>query len=99
MGLFDKFFGTRSQRELKRIQPLVDKVLALEESYKKLTDEELKAKTPAFQARLSQGETLDDLLPEAFAPFGRRRPVCWACAPTPCRSSAALPCIRVVSRK
>ena len=67
MGLFDKLFGTRSQRELKKIQPLVDKVLGLEDAYKKLTDEELKAKTPEFKERLSKGETLDDLLPEAFA--------------------------------
>ena len=67
MGLFDKLFGTRSQRELKKIQPLVDKVLGLEDVYKKLTDEELKTKTPEFKERLSKGETLDDLLPEAFA--------------------------------
>ena len=67
MGLFDKLFGTRSQREIKRIQPLVDKVLGLEEEFKKLTDEELKAKTPEFKERLAKGETLDDLLPEAFA--------------------------------
>ena len=67
MGLFDKFFGTRSQRELKKIQPLVDKVLALEDTYRKLSDEELKAKTPEFKARLAKGETLDDLLPEVFA--------------------------------
>ena len=67
MGLFDKLFGTRSQRELKKIQPLVDKVLGLEEEYKKLSDEQLKAKTPEFKERLAKGETLDDLLPEAFA--------------------------------
>ena len=67
MGLFDKLFGTRSQRELKKIQPMVDKVLGLEEEYRKLSDEELKAKTPAFKERLAKGETLDDLLPEAFA--------------------------------
>ena len=67
MGLITKIFGTRSQRELKKIQPLVAKVLALEEEYKALTDEALKAKTPEFKARLQKGETLDDLLPEAFA--------------------------------
>ena len=67
MGLFDKLFGTRSQREIKKIQPLVDKVLSLEEAYRKLSDQELKAKTPEFKDRLSKGETLDDLLPEAFA--------------------------------
>ena len=67
MGLFDKLFGTRSQREIKKIQPLVDKVLGLEETYKALSDEALKAKTPEFKERLAKGETLDDLLPEAFA--------------------------------
>ena len=67
MGLFDKLFGTRSQRELKKIQPLVDKVLSLEDTYRKLSNEELKAKTPEFKERLAKGETLDDLLPEAFA--------------------------------
>ncbi|MBQ2853984.1 MAG: preprotein translocase subunit SecA [Oscillospiraceae bacterium] len=67
MGLFDKLFGTRSQREIKKIQPTVDKILALEEEYKKLSEEQLKAKTPEFKNRLAQGETLDDILPEAFA--------------------------------
>ena len=67
MGLFDKLFGTRSQRELKKIQPIVDKILALEEEYKNLSEEQLKAKTPEFKERLAQGETLDDILPEAFA--------------------------------
>ncbi len=67
MGLFSKIFGTRSQREIKHIQPLVQKVLALEESYGSLSDEELKAKTPQLKARYAQGETLDELLPEAFA--------------------------------
>ena len=67
MGLFDKLFGTRSQRELKKIQPTVDQILALEESYRTLSEEELKGKTAEFKQRLSQGETLDDLLPEAFA--------------------------------
>ena len=67
MGLITKIFGTRSQRELKKIQPLVDKILALEEEYKALSEEQLKGKTAEFKARLAQGETLDDLLPEAFA--------------------------------
>ena len=67
MGLFDKVFGTRSQRELKKIQPVVNKILSLEETYKALPEEELKGKTAEFKRRLSQGETLDDLLPEAFA--------------------------------
>ena len=67
MGLITKIFGTRSQRELKKIQPLVDKTLALEEAYKTLSEEALKGKTAEFKARLEKGETLDDLLPEAFA--------------------------------
>ena len=67
MGLFDKLFGTRSQREIKKIQPLVDQILALEDSYKALSEEELRGKTAQFKQRLAEGETLDDLLPEAFA--------------------------------
>ena len=67
MGLVEKLFGNYSKKEVKRILPLQKKVLALEEEYSKLTDEELKAKTPEFKERLKNGETLDDLLPEAFA--------------------------------
>ena len=66
-GFLDKIFGTYSQRELKKIQPIVDKVLSYEEEYKKLSDSELKAKTDEFKKRLNNGETTDDLLPEAFA--------------------------------
>ena len=67
MGLFDKLFGTRSQREVKKLQPTVDKILALEEEYKALSEEALKAKTAEFKERLENGETLDGILPEAFA--------------------------------
>ena len=67
MGLFKKLFGNYSTKEIKRIIPVRDKVLALEEEYSKLSDEELKAKTPWFKERLANGETLDDILPEAFA--------------------------------
>ena len=67
MGLFTKLFGTRSEREIKKIQPMVDKILALEEEYKHLSEEDLKGKTALFKERLAQGETLDDILPEAFA--------------------------------
>ena len=67
MGLITKLFGTRSQRELKKIQPLVDSVLALEKTYAALSEEELKGKTAEFKERLSQGETLDDILVDAFA--------------------------------
>ena len=67
MSLFTKIFGTSSQRELKSIYPIADKVDALEEEYKALTDAQLQAKTPELKERLANGETLDDILPEAFA--------------------------------
>ena len=67
MGIFTKIFGTHSQHELKRITPIIDKIEALAPDYEKMTDEELKAKTPEFRERLAQGETLDDILVEAFA--------------------------------
>ena len=67
MGLFTKLFGTRSDREIKKIQPLVDKILSMEGEYAALSEEDLKGKTLLFRERLAQGETLDDLLPEAFA--------------------------------
>ena len=66
-NLLKKIFGTSSQRKLKEIEPLVKKIEALEEPYKALTDEELRAKTDEFKARLKNGETTDDILPEAFA--------------------------------
>ncbi len=67
MGLLKKLFGDYSSKEIKRIRPLVDKVLSYDEEYGKLTDSQLKAKTPEFKDRLSKGESLDDILPEAFA--------------------------------
>ena len=67
MSIFKKIFGDYSTKELKRITPLKDKVLKLEDEYSKLSDKELQAKTPEFKARLEKGETLDDILPEAFA--------------------------------
>ena len=67
MGIFSKLFGTRSDREIKKIMPTVQKILALEEEYKALSEEELRGKTAIFKERLAQGETLDDILPEAFA--------------------------------
>ena len=63
----DKIFGTYSERELKRIYPIRDKVLALDEQFSKMSDQELKAMTPKLKERLSNGESLDDILPEAFA--------------------------------
>ena len=67
MGLITKLFGTYSERELKSIYPIVDKIEAMADEYHALTDEELRAKTPEFKARFANGETLDDILPEAFA--------------------------------
>ena len=67
MGLFSKLFGSYSDRELKKIYPIADKIEKLEPQMQKLSDQELKDKTPEFKERLSKGETLDDILPEAFA--------------------------------
>ena len=67
MGLFSKIFGGYSEKEVKRVMPIVEKINALEESMQKLSDEELSNKTIEFRKRLEEGETLDDLLPEAFA--------------------------------
>ena len=67
MGLITKIFGTYSERELKSIWPIVHKIEGMEEEYKALTDAQLQAKTPEFKKRLANGETLDDILPEAFA--------------------------------
>ena len=67
MGLISKVFGTHSEREVKRVLPLVDKIEALEPEMEKLTDDELRGKTNEFKERLKKGETLDDLLVEAYA--------------------------------
>ena len=66
MGLFD-IFGSYGKKELKKIAPTVKRVLDLEDEYRALSDAELKGKTEAFKKRLSEGETLNDILPEAFA--------------------------------
>ena len=67
MNILKALFGNYSEKEIKRIMPIQTRVLSLEEEYKALSDEELKAKTGEFRERLSTGETLDDILPEAFA--------------------------------
>ena len=67
MGLFDKLFGSYTDRELKRITPIADKIEALADSYAAMTDEQLRAKTDEFKQRLQNGEDLDSILPEAFA--------------------------------
>ncbi len=67
MGLFSKIFGTYSQRQIKKIKPTVDKIEALSDEYSAMTDAQLRAKTDEFKERLANGQTLDDILPEAFA--------------------------------
>ena len=67
MGIISKIFGTYSEREVKRVMPLVNKINEIEPEIEKLTDAELRAKTAEFKERLEKGETLDDLLVEAFA--------------------------------
>jgi len=67
MSILEKIFGNYSEKEIKRINPIVDKIEALDSTMQALSDEELKAKTPEFKERLQKGETLDDILPEAFA--------------------------------
>ena len=67
MNIIDKVFGTHSERELKRIKPIVDKIESYKDAMGALSDEQLRAKTTEFKERLAKGETLDDLLPEAYA--------------------------------
>ena len=67
MGLLEKIFGNYSEKEIKRITPIVDKIEALSPEFEKLSEEELKHKTTEFKERLSKGETLDQILPEAYA--------------------------------
>ena len=67
MGIIEKIFGTHSENELKRIYPIVDRIEAMAPEVQALSDEELRAKTREFKNRLGDGETLDDILPEAYA--------------------------------
>ena len=93
MNLLTKLFGSYSKKELKRIEPLKQAVLALDDKYTKMTDEELKGQTAVLKERLSLGSSLDDILPEAFA-------TCRECSPSSrsrYRLSAASFCIRVAS--
>ena len=87
MGALTKIFGTHSERELKRIYPLVDKVESYRDSMQKLSDEELRNKTKEYKERLEKGETLDDLLPEAFATVREAANVCSAWSITAYRLS------------
>ena len=67
MGFLEKLFGDWNEKEIRRIEKIADKIESMDEEMQSLTDEELKAKTPYFKERLAKGETLDDILPEAFA--------------------------------
>ena len=89
MGLFAKLFGTRSQREVKALTATVDKIEGLEEEYRALNDRQLRAKTAEFKSRLAGGETLDDILPEAFATVREAAVRVLGQGPTGCSSSAA----------
>lgn len=79
MSVFTKIFGTHSEREVKRIIPIVDKIEALAPEFEKLTDEQLQAKTPEFKERLANGETLDDILRKRMLLSARRLLVYWIC--------------------
>ena len=94
-----KIFGTHSSHELKKIYPIADKVDALEEQFKKLTDDELRAKTDEFKQRYQNGETLDQLLPEALPPAVKPHGAYSVCVITVYRSSAVSSCIRAVSQR
>ena len=90
MGIMKLLFGDYSKRELKRVQPICDQVLALEETYRAMGEEELKSQTDKLRDRLQSGESLDDILPDAG---------CWARPTSPFRLSAASSCIRAALRK
>ena len=97
MGLVDKLFGSYSAKELKRIRPQVDAVLALEDHYRQMDNKTLQGETARFKELLANGKNLDDILP--LPPAGRPPTACWACVTSPSRSWAASSCIRAASRK
>ena len=97
MSKLTKIFGTHSQRELKRIYPIVDKVESYRDQMVALSDDELQAKTKEFKDRLEKGETLDDLLPEAYATVREAARRVLGMDITEYRSSVVLSCIRDVS--
>lgn len=99
MSAFTKLFGTHSERELKRIYPLVDKVESYRDAMGALSDEELRDKTKEYKERLEKGETLDDLLPEHMQPSVKQQNVCLEWSITACRSSVVLSYIRDVSQR
>lgn len=100
MGFLEKVFGNYSQKEIKRLQPTVNKVLALENEFAAMSDAELRGMTDKLKARLANGETLDDILPEAFATWsGKPAGVCWEMKHFPVQILGSLVCIRDALRK
>ena len=97
MNMFSKVFGTRSQREVKRIMPLVKKIEDLRPEMQKLTDEELRGKTREFKKRLEEGATLDDLLPGHLLPSVRLPSEYWEWSISKYSSSVESYFTRVVS--
>ena len=85
MGIFEKIFGSYSQRELKNIRPIVDRVLSLEDKYKAMSDRQLQEQTPALKARLAAGETPTTFCPTRLPSAGRPPTGCWECALSRCR--------------
>ena len=99
MSAFTKLFGTHSERELKRIYPLVDKVESYRDAMGALSDEELRDKTKEYKERLEKGETLDDLYRRHMQPSVKQQNVCLEWSITACRSSVVLSYIRDVSQR
>ena len=81
-----------ADKELKRFEKICAHINEIEPNYVKMSDAELAACTPSFRERLEHGETLDDLLPDAFAVMREASSACWACVTSTCRSSAVSPC-------
>ena len=98
MSVIEKIFGTHSSRELKRIEPLVDKIEALRPTMQALSDEELRGKTEEYKKRLTEGETLD-CFRKRMRPYVRQQAVCLAWSITEYRLSVVLSCIRDVSQR
>lgn len=98
MNVFSKVFGTRSQREVKRIMPLVEKTESYQSQMQQLTDEQLRDKTREYKKRLAEGATLDDLLPEHLPPYVRQPNVYLEWSITVYRSSVVSSFTRAVSR-
>lgn len=97
MGFLTKLFGTNMAKEIKRIDPIVRKIEALEEEYKRLTDAQLQAKTAEFKERYQKGRPWTIFSPRPLPPAGRPRTGFWGFAPTGCSSSAASSSTRAAS--